>query len=97
MNSMRLLVIYREKSDHARAVYEFKEMLRRRYPDKILSELDADTREGAAEASLYGVVRYPAIIATAYDGRVLGFWEGDPLPLVDEVAGAVIELQSTSV
>lgn len=94
---MRLIVIYREKSDHARAVYEFKEMLRRRYPDKTVSEIDPDTREGAAEANLYGVVRYPAIIATAYDGRVLGFWEGEPLPLVDEVAGSIIELQTTTV
>lgn len=78
-------------------MYEFIEMMRRRYPDKAIEEFDLDTRDGAAEASLYGVTQYPAIIATAVDGRVLGMWEGLPLPLIDEVAGAVIDYHSVSV
>lgn len=94
---MRLVALYRTNSEQARPVYEFIEMMRRRYPDKIIVELDIETREGAAEASLYGVMQYPAIIATAFDGRVLGMWEGIPLPLIDEVAGMVIELQSAPV
>lgn len=78
-------------------MYEFIEMMRRRYPDKTIEELDIDTREGAAEASLYGVTQYPAIIATSFNGMVLGMWEGLPLPLIDEVAGAVIEYQGATV
>lgn len=94
---MRIVVIYREKSDHARSIYEFKETMRRRYPDKKIDELEIDSRVGAAEAMLYGIVQYPAIIATAYDGRILGIWEGLPLPLIDQVAGMMLEQQSVTV
>lgn len=94
---MRLVALYRTNSEQARPFYEFKEMMRRRYPDKPIKELDIDTREGAAEANLYGITQYPAIIATAYDGRLLGLWEGLPLPLIDEVAGSILELESSPV
>lgn len=94
---MKLVAIYRQNSDHARSVYEFIEMLKRRYPDKKVEELEIDTREGAATATLYGVVQYPAVIATANDGRILGMWEGLPLPMLDEVAGMLLEQQDSSV
>lgn len=94
---MRLVALYRRNSEQARPMYEFIEQFRRRYPDKPFDELDIDTRDGAAEASLYGVTQYPAIIATSYDGSVLGMWEGMPLPLIDEVAGAVIDYHTATV
>lgn len=94
---MRIAVIYRQNSDHARTVYEFKEMMRRRYPDKPIKEYEIDTREGAAEASIYGVMQYPCIIVTAFDGRVLGMWEGLPLPMMDEVVASVLEQQGSTV
>ncbi|MFT4532362.1 MAG: hypothetical protein ACI9T8_000382 [Candidatus Saccharimonadales bacterium] len=94
---MRLVVIYRVRSDRARAVSEFIETLNRRYPGKTLHELDIDTREGAAEAALYGVMDYPAFIATAYDGRVVSMWQGMPLPLIDEVAAMLLDQQTVTV
>jgi hypothetical protein len=94
---MRLVAIYRKNSDHARPVYDFIEMLRRRYPDKRIEELEVDSRDGAAEATLYGVTQYPAMIATSLDGSVLGMWEGLPLPLIDEVAGLLLEQQGPTV
>ncbi len=94
---MRIAIIYRQQSDHARPVYEFIETMRRRYPDKKIVEVEIDTRDGAAEATMYGIMRYPAIVATAYDGRILGLWEGLPMPLIDEIVGATIDQQSASV
>jgi len=94
---MRIVIIYRENSEHARPVIEFKENMRRRYPEKNIEELEIDSKAGATEASLYGIVQYPAIIVSAHEGNVLGQWEGLPLPLVDEVAGAAVELESRSV
>ncbi len=91
---MGLVALYRINSEQARPVYEFIEMMRRRYPGRTIKELDIDTRDGSAEASLYGVVNYPAIISTSLDGRVLGIWEGLPLPLIDEVVGSTVELQT---
>lgn len=94
---MRLVAIYRKNSEQARPVEDFKELLRRRYPDKKLTELELETREGATEASLYGVTQYPALIVTGQDGVMLGMWEGLPLPLIDEVAGLLIEQQGPKV
>ena len=94
---MRLTILYREHSDHARSVTDFLEMLRRRYPNKIADLLDVDTRQGSAEANIRGIVQYPAILVTAFDGRVLQQWDGLPLPLVDEVAGMMLEQQGATV
>jgi hypothetical protein len=94
---MRLTIIYREFSDHARSVQEFVEMLRRRYPDKKPELLDIDTRDGAAEASMRGIMSYPAIVVSSYDGRSMQQWEGLPLPLIDEVASMLLVEQSVSV
>jgi len=48
--------------------------------------LDVDSRDGMATASLYDVMRYPAILTLRDDGSVLKSWEGEQLPLMDEVA-----------
>jgi hypothetical protein len=78
-------------------VTDFLEMLRRRYPDKKPELLDINTRVGAAEATLHGITRYPALIVTSFEGRVLQQWEGLPLPLIDEVAGMMLESQGATV
>lgn len=52
-----------------------------------LEVLNIDSREGSALASLYDVVRYPAILVLQDDGSLQKSWEGDELPLLDEVAG----------
>ena len=86
---MRLTILYRENSDHARAVLEFIEMLSRHYPDRRAAVMDIDTREGAAEATLYGVTQYPALVLTSYEGRVVQLWEGLPLPIIDQVGSMI--------
>jgi hypothetical protein len=86
-------IIYRFHSEHARPVDEFMEMMRRRYPDVRIVQLDTETRDGAAEASLYGVMQYPSVLVTANDGSLLGLWEGLPMPLIDSVAGLLVERQ----
>lgn len=45
-----------------------------------------DTRDGASTASLYDVMQYPAILALTNDGQLVKEWEGDMLPLRNEVA-----------
>jgi len=94
---MVLVALYRKNSEQERPVIEFIEMLRRRYPGKPVVELDINTRDGAAEATLYGVVQYPALLVRSLDGHIQGMWEGQPLPLIDEVAGLMLEQQGPSV
>ncbi len=90
---MRLTILYRDKSDHSRAVYEFVEMLKRRFPGKKAQLIDIDTRIGAAEASLHDVQDFPAFIVTSYEGRVMQQWEGVPLPMLDEVGGMLTDVR----
>ncbi|HSX34422.1 MAG TPA: hypothetical protein VLF62_02145 [Candidatus Saccharimonadales bacterium] len=58
-----------------------------------LELISLNTRDGAATASLYDVMSYPAILALANDGSVLNVWQGTPMPLMDEVAGYAYEQQ----
>ena len=88
---MGLTILYRERSEHARAVTEFVEMLKRRYPAKQVKLIEIDTKEGADEARLHGVTQYPAFIVTSYEGRVIQQWEGEHLPLIDEVGGMIVD------
>lgn len=80
-----MLVIYRPNSEHGRLVEEFIHEFQRRYGDSRLEILNIDTRDGSATASLYDVVQYPAILILQNDGYLQKSWEGNDLPLMNEV------------
>lgn len=87
---MKAVVLYRSKSEHGTKVEQYAREFERRTSKKLdLQEID--TVEGDNLAKLYDVVQYPAIIATAEDGQLLKLWQGDQLPLIDEVAGYVLQ------
>lgn len=65
-------------------MHEFK-----RVHGRSVAVADLDTREGAAIATLYDVMQYPALLAVSDDGRMLQMWVGEPLPLMNEVAAYV--------
>ena len=48
--------------------------------------VDLNTRDGSSTASLYDVMQYPAILALTDDGQLVKEWEGQSLPLMNEVA-----------
>jgi hypothetical protein len=83
---MKLLILYRPKSEEARNVESFIHDFKSRHEEGRLEIVDVDSRDGIATATLYDVMRYPAILALREDGSVLKSWEGDTLPLMDEVA-----------
>lgn len=83
---MRVVILYRPKSEHGRLVETFIQDYRNRNSGGRLEVLDIDSRDGSAMASLYDVMQYPAILALANDGSVLHSWEGTALPLMDEIA-----------
>ncbi len=76
LERMKVYVLYRPNSEYSRQVEEYVYEFRRREHGRRVELVDLDTREGAAMASLYDVVRYPAILATADDGRALKVWQG---------------------
>jgi len=83
---MRLIVIYRPNSEHARIMEEFIHDFQARHHDLKLEVQDLDSRDGNATASLYDIMDHPAILALRDDGSVLKVWQGIQLPLMDEVA-----------
>jgi hypothetical protein len=83
---MRVLVLYRPNSEHARAIDEFIETYQKQYHLSHIEVLDVDSRDGSALATLYDVMQYPAILVLQADGQVQKSWTGESLPLMGEVA-----------
>lgn len=89
MVSMKVLVLYRPNSEHARLVEEFVQNFQSRHGDERLELVNIDTRDGNATASLYDVVQYPGVLVVQNDGSLQRSWSGEVLPLVDEVIAYV--------
>lgn len=83
---MKAIILYRPNSEHARKVEEFLSIFGRLHPGKETELISLDTREGSATAALYDIVQYPAVAAIQDNGSALKIWQGDQLPLMDEVA-----------
>jgi hypothetical protein len=85
---MKVVILYRPNSEHATTVESFVRDFEHQHDTGAKVELvSVNTRDGAAMASLYDVMAYPSILALSEDGSMLNFWQGEPLPLMDEVAG----------
>jgi hypothetical protein len=83
---MKVVILFRPGSEHARTVEDFVRDFTRYHADRRIDLVSVDTRDGSSTAMLYDVMQYPAILALADDGQVLQEWEGDRLPLMNEVA-----------
>lgn len=82
---MKIIALYHPQSEFARLVEEYAhDFFSSR--GKAIDLVSLETREGAAMASLYDIVRYPAVLALKDDGQLLKNWEGEQLPLMNEVA-----------
>lgn len=86
---MKVLVLYRPNSERSSEVESFvRDMQRMHDPGKKLELVSIDTRDGAATASLYDILQFPAIIVLGDDGSMINSWIGS-LPLMDELAGYI--------
>lgn len=83
---MKMLVLYRPDSEWSRSVEIFIHDFKARNRDVRLEVLDIDTREGSATASMYDMMQQPSIIIMRDDGSLISSWQGERLPLIDEVA-----------
>ena len=81
---MRVVVLYRTNSEQERPVLEFEREYNR-LTNRTLSLLDVNTRDGSAMASLYDIMQFPCVLALSGDGQVVQMWQGDHLPLINEV------------
>lgn len=86
---MKLLILYRPNSEHATAVESFVRDFQKQFFEagKKVEMVSVDSREGVAQASLYDIMQFPAILALANDGSLINSWLGFPLPIMNDVAG----------
>ncbi len=82
---MKALLFYRPNSEHERIVLDYLRDFAHR-TGKELPTVDVDSREGIELSQLYGIMKYPMIVAIDNDGRELQRWESDMLPQISEVS-----------
>jgi hypothetical protein len=88
---MKLMILYQPDSEYAREVETFiHDFQAQHHVDAKIEVYDLNTRDGAATASLYDIVQYPALLTTDDFGTIKQMWQGQDLPLMSEVAGSLL-------
>ena len=82
---MRVIVVYKYESDHAREVLDYLRDFSRQTGHTI-EEIDPDTPDGADFCRTYDVVEYPTMLALSDNGQLQNMWRGRPLPTISEVS-----------
>lgn len=87
---MKAVILYRPNSEHARAAENFVTEFKRRTNKKI-QVIDVDSVEGIRMVEVFDIPQYPAVVVTQEDGSYLKHWGGEPLPLINDVAGYLVQ------
>lgn len=82
---MRVVVIYKIESDHAREVLDYLRDFERQTGHE-LEQIDPESRAGADFCRTYDIVEYPSIVALSDGGQMQNLWRGRPLPTISEVS-----------
>ena len=82
---MKVFVVYRQESDHAREVTNFLRDFSSQ-TGRVIEEIDPDSREGDSFCRTYDIVEYPTLIAIDDSGVMQHLWRGRPLPTINEVS-----------
>jgi hypothetical protein len=82
---MRTLLVYKERSDHARDVETFLRDFTRQTGSSI-EAVNPETPEGAQFCQTYDIVEYPTLVALDDSGQVQNLWRGLPFPTISEVS-----------
>lgn len=82
---MKVIVVYKPDSEHARAVTDWLRDFSRQ-TGKILEEVNPDTKEGTQICRNYDIVEYPTIVAFDNNGVLQNMWRGATLPTISEVS-----------
>jgi len=82
---MKVMIFYRDASEHGRSVREFLRAFKRQI-GRDLEEVNPDTPSGGQLCQLYDIVEYPTLVAVDDQGQLLQQWRGLPLPLISEIS-----------
>jgi hypothetical protein len=82
---MRTFVVYKEQSDHARAVMTFMDDFTRQ-TGRTIETVNPETPSGSQLCATYDIVEYPSLVAVDDNGVLQNIWRGLPLPTISEVS-----------
>lgn len=82
---MKVIVVYRDQSDHARPVIDWLRDFAR-VSGKYIEALDPDSQEGISFCGTYDIVEYPSLVALDDNGIMQNMWRGLPMPSINEVS-----------
>jgi len=82
---MRLVMVYREKSEVRMAAETFIRDFKKQTSGEI-ETIDPDTRDGAAFCDVYDVTNYPTLMALTPEGTPTAIWRGTLPTIMDASA-----------
>lgn len=82
---MKAMLFYRPNSEHERMVEEYVRDFAR-HTGKELPLVSMNTPDGTDKAQLYGIMKFPSIVAVDDEGKMLQIWDDELLPRFDEVS-----------
>lgn len=82
---MKVVIVFKDASDHARDVSDFLRDFQRQ-TGHVLETLDPESRDGEQFCRAYDIVQYPTVIALSDDSVMQNTWSGLPLPTISEVS-----------
>jgi len=82
---MRVVVIYKDRTDYARQVTDYLHDFNRQ-TGRELETMDPETPDGVSFCRTYDILQFPTIVALSDDGQLLHMWKGLPLPTISEVS-----------
>jgi hypothetical protein len=82
---MKAIVIYKDETDYARAVYDYLGDFKRQ-TGHDLETMNPETPDGADFCRTYDIVEYPSIVALSDNGSLQMVWRGLPFPTINELS-----------
>ena len=82
---MRVVVVYKQQTDYARAVEEFLHDFQHQTGHE-LETIDPESQAGVSFCESYDLLEYPTVIAISSDSQAQNIWKGLPLPTISEVS-----------
>ena len=82
---MRVVVVYKNDSDHARPVLDYLRDFKYQ-TGHDLETIDPETADGIDFCEAHDIVEYPTVVALSDGGSMQNNWRGLPLPTISEIS-----------
>ena len=79
------MALYHFESEQERQIIDFEREFKMR-TGRSFDKINLDTAEGSKMAKLYDVTAYPAFLAISNDGVLQQLWQGEQMPLINELS-----------